>query len=157
MELIEVAEKYKLKVQKIEGELVIAGRQVKRRDDRYPAPNSDNRLDSLLGHIFEYSPTRVGLMFVPRRPKVWKKLSRKLLAAGFEVNQNGDWEGVATFDPAHPAQIRMAIEAIGARKKRRASEAQLRNLGTLRTLLVAPFSRKRQDDQAKHLFSMYWP
>lgn len=137
MELIEVAEKYRLKFQKIEGELVIAGRQVKRNHDRYPTPDAYG-LDSLLGHIFEYNATRLGLVVIPRRPRVWRNLSRKLLAAGFEIRQNGDWEGVATFDPAKPAQVRLAIKAIGARKKRRASEAQLRNLGTLRRLITPP-------------------
>jgi len=117
--------------------LVIAGRQLKRNDDRYPAPNLDYPLDSLLGYIFEYGPTRLGLVFMPRLPRVWMNLSRKLVAAGFEIRQNGDWEGVVTFDPASPAQIRLAIKAIGARKKRKISEAQLRNLAGQGALITA--------------------
>lgn len=136
MELIEVAEKHNLKVQKIEGELVVAGRQAKRNDDRYPAPNIDYPLDNLLGHIFEYSSTRLGLVFMPRIAKVWKNLSGKLLASGFEIRQNGDWEGVATFDPADLAQVQLAIKAIGARKKRQMSKAQLKNLAGRGTLIT---------------------
>ena len=134
MKLIEFAEKYNLKVKKLEGELVIPGRKVKRNNGLYPAPNPRYPLDCLLGHIFEYSSTRMGLVFMPRRPKLWTILRKRMLAAGFEIRQNGDWEGTATFDPADSAQARLAIEVIGARKKRQASEAQLKNLARLRTV-----------------------
>jgi len=137
MKLIEFAEKYNLKVKKLEGELIIPGRRLKRNDGRYRDPNPRYLLDCLLGHIFEYSSTRMGLLFMPRRPKVWKNMSRKLVAEGFEIRQNGDWEGTATFDPANPAQTRLAIKAIGARKKRQVSKAQLSNLARLRTLITS--------------------
>jgi hypothetical protein len=74
---------------------------------------------------------------MPRRPMVWKNISRRLGAAGFEIRQNGDWEGVATFDPANPAQAQLAIKSIGARKKRPASKAQVENLARLRTLITS--------------------
>ena len=74
---------------------------------------------------------------MPRRPKVWKNMSRRLVAEGFEIRQNGDWEGMATFDPANPTQARLAIKAIGARKKRQASEAQIKSLARLRTLITS--------------------
>ena len=137
MKLIEFADKYNLKVMKLEGELAIPGRKLKRNDGRYPAPNPRSSLDCLLGHIFEYSSTRMGLVFMPRRPKVWKNMARKLVAAGFEIRQNGDWEGTATFDPDNKAQARLAIKAIGARKKRQASEAQVKNLARQRTLITS--------------------
>jgi hypothetical protein len=95
-------------------------------------------MDCLLGHIFEYSSTRMGLVFMPRRPKVWMNMCRKLIAAGFEIRRNGDWEGMATFDPDNPNQAQLAIKAICARKKRQASEAQLRNLTGVRTLITSP-------------------
>jgi len=137
MELIEFADDYNLKVKRLEGELVIPGRRVKGNDDSYPAPNPRYPLDCLLGHLFEYSSTRMGLVFMPRRPKVWKNMSRRLVAAGFEIRQNGDWEGMATFDPANPAQARLAIKAISARRKRQASKAQVENLARLRTLITS--------------------
>jgi hypothetical protein len=74
---------------------------------------------------------------MPRRPKLWTILRKRMLAAGFEIRQNGDWEGTATFDPADSAQARLAIKVIGARKKRRISEAQLKNLARLRTLITS--------------------
>jgi hypothetical protein len=137
MKLIEFADKYNLKVMKLEGELAIPGRKLKQNDGRYPAPNPRHPLDCMLGHIFEYSSTRMGLVFMPRRPKLWTMLRKKMLAAGFEIRQNGDWEGTATFDPADSAQARLAIDVIGARKKRQATEAQLKNLARLRTLITS--------------------
>jgi hypothetical protein len=136
MKLIEFAEKYNLNVKKLEGDPVIPGRKLKRNDGCYRDPNPKYPMDCLLGHIFEYSSTRMGLVFMPRRPKVWMNMARKLVAAGFEIRRNGDWEGMATFDPANPGQARLAIKAIGARKKRQASEAQIKNLTRLRTLIT---------------------
>jgi len=137
MKLIEFAEKYNLNVKKLEGDPVISGRKVKRNDGGYPDTNPRYPLDCLLGHIFEYSSTRMGLVFMARRPKVWTNKSRKLVAAGFEIRQNGDWEGIGTFDPANPVQARLAIRAIGARTKRKASEAQLQNLARSRTRIAS--------------------
>jgi hypothetical protein len=128
MDIIELAEKRNLKVKKLEGELIIPGRKVKRNDGSYSAPNPRYPLDCLLGRIFEFSSNRMGLVFMPRRPKVWMNMSRKLVAAGFEIRQNGDWEGTVAFDPGNPVQVRLAIKAIGARKKRQVSEAQIQNL-----------------------------
>ena len=45
MKLIEFAEKYNLKAKKLEGELVIPGRKVKRNNGLYPAPNPRYPLD----------------------------------------------------------------------------------------------------------------
>jgi hypothetical protein len=137
MQLIDFAEKYNLRAKRLEGELVIPGRKAKRIDDRYPIPNPPYPVDCLLGHIFEYSPARMGLVFLPRLPKLWKNLARKLVAAGFEIRQSGDWEGMATFDPTNSAQARLAIKAIGARKKRQVSQAQIKNLARLRTLITS--------------------
>jgi len=110
MDIIELAEKRNLKVKKLEGELIIPGRKVKRNDGSYSAPNPRYPLDCLLGRIFEFSSNRMGLVFMPRRPKVWMNMSRKLVAAGFEICQNGDWEGTVTFDPGNPVQVRLAIK-----------------------------------------------
>jgi len=138
MKLIEFAGKYNLNVKKLEGDPVIPGRKLKANDGCYRRPNPKYPMDCLLGHIFEYSSTRMGLVFMPRRPKVWMNMCRKLIAAGFEIRRNGDWEGMATFDPDNPNQAQLAIKAICARKKRQASEAQLRNLTGVRTLITSP-------------------
>jgi hypothetical protein len=135
MKLIEFADKYNLRVKKLEGELVILGRKLKQADPRYPAANPKFPLDCMLGYIYEYDSTHFGLIFMPRQPYLWKNLSGKLAAAGFQIQQNGDWEGSATFDPTQGKQALLAIKAIGASKKRRVSQAQLKNLsrGTLIT------------------------
>jgi len=137
MKLIEFAEKYNLHVKKLEGDPVVPGRKLKPKDGWYRDFNPKYPLDCLLGHIFEYSSTRMGLVFMPRRPKVSMNMARKLVAAGFEIRWNGDWEGISTFDPATNAQARLAIKAIGARKKRQSSEAQIRNLTRGRTLITS--------------------
>ena len=136
MKLIEFAEKYNLNVKKLEGDPVIPGRKLKQNDGCNRPSNPKYPMDCLLGHIFEYSSTRMALVFMPRRPKVWMNMSRKLVAAGLEIRRNGDWEGMATFDPGNPAQARLAIKAIGARKKRQSSEAQIKNLTGVRTLIT---------------------
>jgi len=137
MKLIEFADKYNLKVKKLEGELVILGRKLKQADPRYPAANPKFPLDCMLGYIYEYDSTHFGLIFMPRQPYLWKNLSGKLAAAGFQIQQNGDWEGSATFDPTQGKQALLAIKAIGATKKRRVSQAQLKNLARLRTLITS--------------------
>jgi hypothetical protein len=44
------------------------------------------------------------------------------------VRQNGDSEGVLSFDPNDREQAKLAIKMAGARAKRNTSTAQMRNL-----------------------------
>jgi hypothetical protein len=66
----------------------------------------------------------MGVIVMLGRPFVWAYVRKRLIAAGFRVIQNGDWEGAALFDPHNANQARLAIRIIGAKRKRELSEAQ---------------------------------
>jgi hypothetical protein len=57
-------------------------------------------------HIYEYGAGRFGLIFRPDppRPKLWAKAAQETSRRRFELAQNGDWEGSATFDPSNDQQ-----------------------------------------------------
>jgi hypothetical protein len=77
------------------------------------------------GHLYEYSPTEVGLMILPLggnpRPRLWNSTREKCIAAGMTLRQNGDAEGALSFDPANQGQAKLAIRVAGARPKRQLS------------------------------------
>ena len=74
MKLIEFAEKH-LKRQEARGRPGISGRKLKRIDGCNSLPNPEIPDGLPAGHIFEYSSTRMALVFMPRRPKVWVNMS----------------------------------------------------------------------------------
>jgi hypothetical protein len=80
-----------------------------------------------LGHIYQYDHHHLGVVVVPRIPrmKYWGLTRRKLLALQFTVVQDGDGEGAAVFDPANAEQVRAAIKAAGIIRKRQLSPAQV--------------------------------
>lgn len=99
-------------------------------------------------HIYEYSDTELGVMYVsynnvfePARPRVWNAHSRKALAAGMTLRQNGDAEGAFSFDPANPVQAKLAIRIAGVKAKRRMTEEQ--KVKTAQLLVAA--RQRRQD------------
>lgn len=87
------------------------------------------------GHVYLYDHNRLGVMFMPDppRPHLWAHARHKLLAAGFEVVQDGDWEGAATFNPNDINQVKAALAMLRLKPTRPRSTAQLRHLETLRT------------------------
>lgn len=72
------------------------------------------------GHIFEYDHELLGVMVMPDPPKrnYWGYVRASLVEAGFQVVQDGDGEGVATFNPANPTQVKPAIRAAGVKHRR---------------------------------------
>ena len=74
-------------------------------------------------HIFEFGGGRMALCFVPdphgKRPLTgeWAGWKKRLLAAGFVVTQDGDGEGIATFDSKNPVQVALAIDAAGCPRR----------------------------------------
>jgi hypothetical protein len=98
--------------------------------------NRDDGTDIIPGrpgfsHIYEYSDDELGVMFVSYatvhgspRPRLWNAHSRKALAAGMTLRQNGDGEGAFSFDPANPVQAKLAIRIAGVKRKRRMTEEQ---------------------------------
>ena len=118
MDIPTFAEKYRCAARRQDGEQVIPGK---------------------LGHVYEHGSATFGLMFMPDKARLWKYARRRLEAADFTIWQDGDEEGSALFDPTSPAQARLALKVVGARRNRRASPAQLANLR--KTLDTRPCSR----------------
>jgi hypothetical protein len=78
------------------------------------------------GHLYEYSPTELGLMILPPdgnpRPRLWNSISKECIASGMILRQNGDAEGALSFSPENKEQAKLAIRMAGARPKRQMSE-----------------------------------
>lgn len=88
------------------------------------------------GQIYEYSNDLLGVLVMPDPPRrrYWGCVRTTLLEAGFNLVQDGDGEGAATFDPNHPIQAKAAIRAAGIKRKRRLSPAQReQRIGFLRS------------------------
>jgi hypothetical protein len=55
-----------------------------------------------------------------------------------QITQNCDQEGVATFDPEKPEQVRLALKYTDVKRRRRVSEAELRRLTQMGFKTVVP-------------------
>jgi hypothetical protein len=54
----------------------------------------------------------------PARTGLWNRTKVRSLAAGMISHQDGDAEGILTFNPADPAQAKLAIRSVKAKAKR---------------------------------------
>ena len=79
------------------------------------------------GQIYEYDDTRLSVLFaIPSKtdpcgrwcPKIWNHLRELGRTAGMVVAQNGDSEGVLTFDPMDKGQVKLALQIAKARPRR---------------------------------------
>jgi hypothetical protein len=57
------------------------------------------------------------VMPTPPRRQYWGFTKAKLVAGGFRVVQDGDGEGVATFDPTDPNQVKLAVRAAAVKRR----------------------------------------
>jgi hypothetical protein len=106
MNVEEFAEKYRVKVKRDEcGERVTAGK------------GRSNIFDG-----YEDGEFGVCLMFESARK--WGFARRKMEALAFKIRQDGDTEGIATFDPTDRKQAALAIRLGGARRKRSVTASQ---------------------------------
>jgi hypothetical protein len=104
MDIQTFANRYRLRAKRHEdGELIITGK---------------------LGHIYGHDDATLGLMFMPKRPRLGSHAKRKLEGADFTIWQDGDEEGSALFDPTNKAQARLALKVVGAKRKRSLTPAQ---------------------------------
>lgn len=73
-------------------------------------------------HIYHHDETRLGLVLLYDRALLWNNAKKRLLAAGFELAQNGDTEGVLLFDPENAVHVRLALKAAGIHPRQQMSE-----------------------------------
>jgi hypothetical protein len=91
----------------------------------------DLMVPAKLGHIYEHSTSLLGVVFSEsdrHGTRILLDRRRQLLKAGLSLHQAGDVESAFLFDPTSADQAQAVIRAVGARKKRRQTAGQLRNL-----------------------------
>jgi hypothetical protein len=69
-------------------------------------------------HIFGYARGIFAVMLLLPSRASWNNARRKLTASGFEVRQSGEAEGTALFDPQNELQSKLAVQIIGAKRRR---------------------------------------
>jgi hypothetical protein len=91
------------------GELVVIGRQ---------------------GQIYEYSDTRLGVMFMPEKPhpRRWVHFQKLARNIGLHLVQEAESEGAFRFDPNEPGHASLAIRIAKVRIRRRNTEARREQL-----------------------------
>jgi hypothetical protein len=90
-------------------------------------PGDDTRIIAgQLGHLYQADEGLLGVMVMPDSggKRRWSCARAKLQEAGFVILQDGDTEGSACFSRDNPAQAKLAIKIVGAKKKRAVSQAQ---------------------------------
>ena len=106
MDIKKFAEKCRLQVRRdVDGTDIVAGK---------------------LGHIYEHSAVKLGVLFMPSAPRarLWSVIKTKGTAAGMAVRQNGDGEGTLLFDPANAEQARLAVRLVKVRVRRVLTDEQ---------------------------------
>ncbi len=77
-----------------------------------------------LGHLYKHDGGILGLMLAspngddPRLDSTLRSRMRKALREGLELHQRGDHESTFVFNPENKQHARLAIQLVGARKKR---------------------------------------
>jgi hypothetical protein len=77
------------------------------------------------GHIYA-DGMRAGVI-VSSSPKKWGNARRAFQAAGFEIRQDGDFEGSALFDPRDGKALKLAMRYARVKHRRKLSPEQLAN------------------------------
>lgn len=71
-------------------------------------------------HIYDHGDGRhLGICLMHGTARKGRFALRKLVAAGFELKQQGHSEGTALFDPENRKQARLAIKLAGCKRKKR--------------------------------------
>ena len=75
------------------------------------------------GQIYEHGSGKLGVMFLGATAKIWGNARRKMLAAGYELHQNGDTEGSCLFQADNAEQMKVAFSVVGAFRSRKGQRA----------------------------------
>jgi hypothetical protein len=94
----------------------------------------DQIIRGKLGHVYQHDANQFGIVLeasanVVVLENTFRARKRRAIAAGFSMNQEGDFESILLFDPGDAEQARLAIRLIQAKKIKQAprpSDAQLR-------------------------------
>ena len=80
--------------------------------------------------LFEYGEGLLGVLVMLELSTAhwWNACGTAFLRAGMQITQDGDQEGVATFGPKNPKQVRLALKYADVKCQRRVSEAERRRL-----------------------------
>lgn len=98
MDIKEFAEQHRLRVHRDDcGDLVISGKN---------------------GNIFDGYGEQLGLYLAFSSVRQWKSAKKQLEKVDCVCRQNGDIEGILTFNPAHKTQVQLAIKLARIRVKR---------------------------------------
>jgi hypothetical protein len=104
------------------------------------------------GHIYEWGEDGLlGVMIIGTgRRQYWGFNRAAMQRAGFTITQDGDHEGAATFDPANPVQVNLAIKAAGVKRKKVLSESdRLRRSERMRKLNRAKWPSSREPSRSR--------
>ena len=134
MTVNEFAETYRLKTGTDScGETIIPGKPRKTRhvEDRC--------------HVFEFEEGSFGLSYVqplpyPASVGKYHNAQKRLLAAGFTQRQDGDHEGIFSFDPEDAEQAKLAIITCGIKRERNYTPEQIE----AKRAMAANLNRQRQ-------------
>ena len=85
------------------------------------------------GHLYQHAPGVIGLLLEevrkgPTRARSLLARRRKAVAAGFQLHRAGEAESILLFNLGNPAEEALAIELVGAKRRRIPSRAQLETL-----------------------------
>jgi hypothetical protein len=85
-------------------------------------------LEGRRGHIFEYSTTELGVLYMPGlkhgrgigtwHPKIWNRFCEDAGKCGMTIRQRGDSEGTISFNPENTEQAKLTIKIARAKTKR---------------------------------------
>jgi hypothetical protein len=89
-------------------------------------------IDGNYGQIFEYDPATLGVMY-SAATSTWPRRRRSGEAVGMVVSQDGDKEGVLSFNPEKPSQVKVAIGIAGCKCKIARSTKQKESLAKARS------------------------
>jgi hypothetical protein len=92
-------------------------------------------------HIYDHDGTQFGLLLPFQTKTKWTFAKNKLVAAGFTINQDGDTEGTALFNPEDRKQVRVAFRVGHIRVRRELTPER-------REALSAQLSAARQSKTA---------